>query len=297
MEIEKNIQLFQNVRPKLMGIAYRFFSAVSDAEDIVQDVYLTWSDIDKTTIKNPEAWLKKVCVRRCLDVVKSVEKSRIDYVGTWLPEPIQPEHFDNADQSFQRELAESLTTAFLLTLNRLTAKERAAFLLHEVFDTPYEEVADTLAISSPACRKLVSRAKKNLSNPQRKNNLDKTQTVSLLNSFKQAVVTKDITKLQTLLANDAIVKADGGGKVPAILQDVIGNNTVSKFLTEELSAFWVNFTWQLTLINCNTGFVIKDNDAIHAIVSFEFDKHNKIANVFIVRNPDKTLEFKTVTIH
>jgi RNA polymerase sigma-70 factor (ECF subfamily) len=297
--IDINITVFENNRAKLMGIAYRFLSTISDAEDVVQDVYLKWSNADKTTINNAEAWLKKVCTRNCLDILKSVEKKRINYIGTWLPEPIENQQKTPNDESYDDKLAESLTTAFLLVLERLTAKERAAYLLYEIFDTPYTEIANTLKVTEAACRKLVSRAKNNISNQRRKNKLPYQHAANLLNAFQHAVIAEDITQLQSLLTNDVIIKADGGGKVPALLQDIIGNKAVIPFLANELSQFWFAFNWQASLINGNPGFIIKDNNSIHAIVSFEFSNNgsNKITAIFIVRNPSKIKKLQNTPIH
>lgn len=155
-----NITIFENIRPKLLGISYRLLNTLSDAQDVVQDVYIKWSNIDASTIEYPEAWLKKACTRRSLDILKSVEKNRVNYIGPWLPEPIQNQLLTIDSEIEHHQLAESLTTAFLLVLERLTAKERAAYLLYDIFNTPYEEVAQVLNISEPACRKLVSPAKK-----------------------------------------------------------------------------------------------------------------------------------------
>lgn len=287
MNKDKETTIFENVRPKLMGIAYRFLSTVSDAEDVVQDVYIKWLNSNITTINNPEAWLKKVCTRKCLDIIKSVEKSRVSYVGTWLPEPIQHQYLASNTQSNESKLADSLTTAFLIVLDRLTARERAAYLLHDIFDTPYSEVADTLNISEPACRKLVSRAKQNLSIQQKRQSLSYEHSSKLLQSFKRAIINENPQELQTLLTSSVTVKADGGGKVAAIQQDITGINDVKDFLAKQLSIFWRGFTWLSTIINGNAGLIIKDGSEIHAIVSFEFTDKNTINEIFIVRNPCK----------
>lgn len=295
-----NIAIFESIRPKLMGIAYRFLQTVSDAEDVVQDVYLKWSHIDSSTLDNPEAWLKKVCTRRCLDIVYSLEKNRISYVGTWLPEPLQSELLV-ATSAENKPLAESLTTAFLLVLEKLTAKERAAYLLHEIFNTPYDEVSNILRINEPACRKLVSRAKNNLTNQQRSIKINSEHATQLLSSFQQAIIAEDTTQLQTLLANDITIKADGGGKVPAIINDIIGKQAAIQFLAHKLPIFWQGFEWKVSLINGYVGFIIEDKneaeDKIHAIASFSFSENNNINEIFIMRNPDKIRHFKSVPIH
>lgn len=279
--------VFERNRPKLMGIAYRFLGSVSDAEDVVQDVYVKWSQVDHSSIEKAEAWLNKVCTRRCLDIVKSIEKTRVDYVGTWLPEPIFTEQDTQDNILSNLELADSLTTAFLLALERLSPKERAAFLLHSVFDSPYRDVAEILDIDEAACRQLVSRAKKHLEQRKVRNAVPTEKVDQFLNAFKYAIKEGDTSKLQNMLAKDIVIRADGGGKVAAILNDIVGLKEVLSFLSADLKDYWQGFSWLETRINSNPGFVIKNNEAIHAVVSFEFDSDNSATEIFIVRNPDK----------
>ena len=149
---------FEAARPRLLGLAYRILGSRADAEDAVQDTYIKWLDSDRAAIENPAAWLTTVCTRRCLDLSRAAHRTRIDYVGAWLPKPIQTAINPEAERDIER--AESLTTTFLLMLERLSPKERATYLLREVFDTDYPEIAETLALQEAACRKLVSRAKR-----------------------------------------------------------------------------------------------------------------------------------------
>ena len=151
---------FEAAPPRLLGLAYRILGSRSDAENRVQDAYIKWLESDRAAIENPAAWLTTVCTRRCLDLSRAAHRTRIDYVGAWLPEPIQTAINPEAERDIER--AESLTTAFLLMLERLSPKERAAYLLREVFDPDYPEIAETLALQEAAFRKLVSRAKTRL---------------------------------------------------------------------------------------------------------------------------------------
>lgn len=294
---DTSTQIFEQSRPKLMGIAYRFIGTVSDAEDIVQDVYLKWSQVQHREIDNAEAWLKKVCTRQCLDKVKSVEHKRLDYIGTWLPEPLLTDVQSQDDLSGQLELADSLTTAFLLTLERLSAKERAAFLLHHVFDSPYSYVADVLQMEEANCRKLVSRAKQNIGKQRQKNTLSDLHSTNLLKAFKHAITEGDHSKLTTLLANDVKLCADGGGKVAAILDDICGIADVAKFITADLNKFWHNFDLIEVEINGAQGFIVSNKGNTHAVVSFELNSTHQISGIFIVRNPDKVKFLKSSPIN
>ena len=144
----------------LIGLAYRLLGSRAEAEDVVQDTFLAWSGTDRDVIKQPRAWLTSVCARRSLDVLKSARRSRTDYVGYWLPEPMATG--ESATPETDPMVSESVTTAFLLVPERLTPKERAAFVLHDVFAMEYAELAEQLGIAETACRKLVPRARVNV---------------------------------------------------------------------------------------------------------------------------------------
>ncbi len=297
MTLDNSTYIFEKARPKLMGIAYRFLGSISDAEDIVQEVYIKWSKAENHLIENTDAWLKKVCARTCLDTIKSVERNRVDYVGTWLPEPLLTDTAALGDSLAHMDHADSLTTAFLLALERLSPKERAAFLLHHVFDSPYSDVADALGIEESACRKLVSRAKQNVKKQHKRTIVPADKADSFLNSFKLAIENGDQSQLEALLANDVVIRADGGGKVPTIREDIIGIAAVTKFLSLKLKRFWEGLTWLETRVNGNPGLVIKDKETTHAVLSLTFDTDGAITEIFIVRNPDKIRFLKSLAIN
>lgn len=160
MKNDKYAALFESRRPFLIGLAYRILGSLADAEDAVQDTYIKWLNADRHSILNPAAWLTTVCTRRCLDLLRAAQQARVDYVGIWLPEPIQTAVAKTPEQTL--ELSSSLSTAFMLLLERLTPRERAAYLLHDIFDLPYADLAMTLGGEETACRKLVSRAREKL---------------------------------------------------------------------------------------------------------------------------------------
>lgn len=157
------MDMFETARPRLLGLAYRMLGSMADAEDAVQDTFLSWQKLDKASVANADAYLTTICTNRCLDGLKAAHRKRLDYVGPWIPEPLQLAGDTDPEADLNR--AQSLTTAFLLLLERLSPKERAAYLLREVFGTPYEDVAETLNLSVPSCRQLVSRAAKHIKDP------------------------------------------------------------------------------------------------------------------------------------
>ena len=200
---------FEQVRPMLTGLAYRMLGSRADAEDAVQDTFLKWQATPQDEIERPAAWLTTACTRRCIDLLRSAHRTRVDYVGPWLPEPIHTPVDDMSDL----QLASSLTTAFLLMLERLTPKERAAYLLHEIFDIDYPEIATILEMQESACRKLVSRARANIDQDKVRHETPRERQRALLAAFETAVTSGEINTLATLLSEDIRLAADSGGKV------------------------------------------------------------------------------------
>ena len=273
-------------RPFLLGLAYRILGSYSDAEDAVQDTYLKWNSLDSKDIDNPAAWLTTVCTRHCIDLLRAAKRSRTDYVGSWLPEPIQMAGPDTPES--EAELASSLSMAFLLTLERLAPKERAAYLLHEIFDRPYTEVAPTLGVSEAACRKLVSRAKSKVGRDVVRRPAPQLRQEELLVAFREAVETGLTDRLATLMSEDIRLSADGGGKVPTLQEALTGKEAVLMFISEQLHEYWRCYAgWLRTRINGAAGILLFDDGRVVVSVSFAYDLHGRLSRIFITRNPDK----------
>lgn len=285
---------FEVARPRLLGLAYRILGTRADAEDAVQDCFLKWVRTDRAVLDNPASWLTTACTRRCLDMLRSAQRSRTDYVGAWLPEPIHVSVDNDADARL--DLASSLTMAFLLMLERLTPKERAAFLLHDVFDNSYSEIATALDMQESACRKLVSRAKANIGQAKLRHSTPRGKQEDLLSAFQSAIRTGTTGNLAKLLAEDVRLSADGGGKVTAIRKILHGKETVMSFLSEGLSVFWASHVWVPSDINGVRGYLLKNGETIEAVVSFGFDQAGLATDIYIVRNPDKLANLDPVTI-
>ncbi|SDL19540.1 RNA polymerase sigma-70 factor, ECF subfamily [Modicisalibacter muralis] len=282
-----NAQIFQEARSQLLGLAYRILGSLADAEDAVQDTFLKWHKADRHTIDAPVAWLTTVCTRRCLDLLRSAHKSRVDYVGTWLPEPIHTpieEGVENAS-----ELAGSLTTAFLLTLERLTPKERAAYLLHDIFEVPYPEIAETLELKESACRQLVSRARVNIEQAKVRHATPLERQEQLLAAFEAAVTSGSASAFAALLSDDVQLATDGGGRVPALLEALHGKAAVVEFIVERLGRFWADYRWVALDINGCRGLVLRQEGKVVTVaaVSFAYDDAGRVTNIYIMRNPDK----------
>jgi RNA polymerase sigma factor (sigma-70 family) len=277
---------FEQARPRLMGLAYRILGSVAEAEDAVQDTSLKWLAADQSSIANPAAWLTTVCTRRCLDVLKSAQHARVDYVGTWLPEPLHTQTGEVSPED-ALDLAGSLSTAFLLLLERLTPKERAAYLLHEIFDRPYEEIGSALSVSEPACRKLVSRARASVSAGKQRFAPSPENQKGLLQAFQAAISTGDTAELSSLLSTDVQLAADGGGKVIAARSIIYGKDKVLRFIERALCVAWGDDGTAFNELNGQHALVYGDLSAPTSTVSFELGEKGKIERIYIMRNPDK----------
>ncbi len=286
---------FQRHRLALLGLAYRMTGSRAEAEDLVQDVYLTWQGADRRLIDSPRRWLMTVCSRRAIDMLRSARVARTQYVGPWLPEPLE-HHFmaqtmTDPGPEESTAIAESVTTAFLLALERLSPKERAAFLLHDIFDEDYAHIAATLGSSEPACRKLVSRARQRVKEGHTKGRVPPQREKQLIQAFMQALQTGDTAALATELAEDAILRADGGGKAIAAPKPIEGLRHIVRFIGHVLSPAWQDASLEVTEINGTTGIIVRKDGGVYAAITFASNREGKAADVFIVRNPDKLKAF------
>ncbi|WP_223488661.1 RNA polymerase sigma factor SigJ [Pseudomonas sp. A-RE-19] len=282
---ENAAAVFEQRRPFLLGLAYRILGSRTEAEDAVQELFIKWLEADRASISTPAAWLTTACTRHCIDVLRSAHTSRVDYIGTWLPEPIHTTHQHSPEHI--HDLASSLSTAFLLLLERLTPKERAAYLLYEIFDMDYAQVAETIGVQEATCRKLVSRAKAGLGSGQLRFQPAPARQDQLLDAFHSAIASGSTASLTALLAEDVELCADGGGKASAIRETLFGINSVLDFISQSLHAYWQTYEWLPTEINGAQGAIIKADGELVASLSFGFDEAGRVNRIFIMRNPDK----------
>jgi len=286
-------EIFEKARPLLTGLAYRILGSFAEAEDVVQDTFLRWMDADHGAIERPKSWLTTVCTRKSVDVLKSARQARTTYVGSWLPEPIETQVLDTPES--EALLAESVTTAFLLVLERLAPKERAAFLLRDVFNLDYGDVATGLDINEASCRKLVSRARSKLqrANEQSAWSACSTSAVprerqdELLTAFRGAIDSGSTDQLAQLLSADAVLSADGGGKASAIRQNLLGAQKILDFVRTVISPAWREGEILIREINSGMGLIARKEGRVYAAVSFAYDNDGNASGIFIMRNPDK----------
>lgn len=287
-------EFLERARPRLLGIAYRILGSHAEAQDAVQDTFVRWHATERATIQSPGAWLTTVCTRRAIDMLRAAYRSRVDYIGNWLPEPIHTTTEHEADA--QMDLSSSLSTAFLLLLERLVPKERAAYLLYEIFDMPYADIAASLDMNEPACRKLVSRAKSRIAKDEARYQPTKKRQEELLAVFQDAVRTGRPDRLAQHLVNDIRLTADGGGKV-VTATEVRHADAVLTFLTQRLNKWWREYDWNLSELNGAMGILLRDAGEIVATVSFSYDPSGRVTDIFIMRNPDKLAHLDEVNIH
>ncbi len=276
---------FESRRRGLFWLAYRMLGTHADAEDAVQETFVKWLHADRAAIQTPAAWLTSACTNLCVDMLRAAYRSRVDYVGAWLPEPIHTPA-DGTPET-EVELASSLSTAFLLLLERLTPKERAAYLLREIFDMPYAQIAVTLGMSESACRKLVSRAGAAVGQPQARHTLPAERQASLLSAFQAAIQNADASALAHMLADDVRLAADGGGQTTAVRRELTGKQEVMRFIERGLFRFWRGHEWRHVPLNGGHGALLYEAGNITASLSFAFDENGTLTHIYIVRNPAK----------
>jgi RNA polymerase sigma-70 factor (ECF subfamily) len=279
-----DVLAFEQSRSRLLGLAYRILGSWADAEDAVQDTFLKWQGVDRTLIENPASWLTTACTRRCIDMLRSPNRARVDYVGPWLPEPIQTATSEFPEDGLS--LASTLSTAFLLMLERLTPKERAAYLLHDVFEMSYPEIAQTLGLQESTCRKLVSRARENIVQSKVRHVTPAVRQEKLLAAFEAAITSGSADPLAGLLSDEIELSADSGGKVPTIQQVLHGKGAVLAFLAQARQ-WWSTYDWVVAEINGGRSIILQKDGAATASISFAYDEGGAVSNIYIMRNPDK----------
>jgi len=270
---------FEPHRSFLAGLAYRMLGSVAEAEDIVQDAFLRWREVDRAAIDEPRAYLARVVSRLCLDRMKSASHRREHYVGMWLPEPVIAEP--------AQEIADDLSVALLLALERLSPLERAAFLLHDVFDMDYAAVGETIERSELACRQLAARAREHVRDGRSRYQANEDDARKVADAFVSAAMTGDVGGLARVLADDAVLYADGGGKRRAALNPIVGKDRILRFYQgiKAREGEFAGWRTEPTTLNGLPGFVFHSSQGTETL-AFEVAT-GQIVAIYAVRNPDK----------
>lgn len=282
--VDDDTLTFDRLRPRLHGIAYRMLGATAEAEEVVQDAWLRWHDADRATIANVEAWLVTITTRLAIDRLRAAKLQRAHYAGYWLPEPLLADAPRSPDQILEH--ADDLSVAFLTLLERLSPESRAAFLMREVFDADYDDLARTLGKSPAACRQMVSRAKAQLREARPRYAVAPEAHLRAMRQFADALTAGDFAALKAMLADDAELVSDGGGIVPSFGKPLRGSQRIAQlFYASQLRAkdalrvelAWFNGQWGL----------LRFVDGVLESAQYVETDGQRVVRIHVQRNPDK----------
>ena len=275
-----NEDAFARHRSLLFTVAYEMLGSASDAEDVVQETWLRWADVDVATVRDPRAYLVRIVTRQALNRLRSLARRREEYVGEWLPEPL----LTSPDVAADVELAESVSMAMLTVLETLGPAERAVFVLREVFETPYEEIAEAVGKSPAAVRQIAHRARDHVAARRPRAPVSTTEQQEVVDRFLAAVRHGDMQGLLEVLAPDVVVVADGGGLVAAARRPIRGAERVAAFLAgaARSASFEATAIW----LNGSPGARVDIGGEVDTAVSLSVE-NGRITRIYAVRNPHK----------
>lgn len=282
--MDDTTRTFEHLRPRLQGIAYRMLGTTGEAEEVVQDAWLRWHAAEHAAIQNAEAWLVATTTRVAIDRLRAAKVQREHYVGFWLPEPALAEAPASPEQVLER--ADDLSVAFLALLERLSPEARAAFLLREVFDVGYDELARTLGKREAACRQLVSRAKAQLREGRPRYAVTPDAHWRVMRLFADAVSDGDFARMKAMLADDAELIGDGGGKVPSFGRALVGAARIAQLYYAVRLRVKTGLRVELAVINGQWGLLRFMHGVLESAQAFETDGE-RILRIHVQRNPDK----------
>lgn len=278
------VEIFDGYRPLLFSIAYNMLGSVMDAEDVVQEAFLRWRQVDTDEVQSPKSYLSTTVTRLCIDHLRSARVRRESYVGPWLPEPLLAERAASAPDTVA--LADSLSMAFLVLLESLNPVERAVFLLREVFDYDYAEIARIVGKSEVNCRQIASRARRHVKAQRPRFDPSPEEQEELTIQFMETCANGDMSGLVELLADEVTLWTDGGGKAVAALNPIHGAQRVAQFLLGIIRKAPPNLVPRRAWVNGHPGLVIYvDNQPIN-VLTLDITE-DRIHSIHVVANPDK----------
>jgi RNA polymerase sigma-70 factor (TIGR02957 family) len=268
-------------RNLLFTVAYEMLGSAADAEDVLQETWLRWADVDVAEVREPRAYLVRITTRLALNRIRTLARRRESYVGPWLPEPL----LTSPDVAEDVELADSVSTAMLLVLETLTPTERAVFVLREVFDLPYDEIAAAVDKSAPAVRQIAHRARSHVEARRPREVVTEQDRTQVVERFLAAVATGDLQGLLDVLSPDVVLITDGGGKKQAALRPIHGVEKVLRFLSAVMPDDG-SASATATVVNGSTGLRLLLGDELDTIATMRVDG-GRVTALYLVRNPDK----------
>lgn len=281
--MEDPVRIFSRLQPRMLGAAYRMLGSLAEAEDVVQDVWTRWHDADVTRIENAEAWLVTTTTHRAIDRLRQARVERERYAGIWLPEPVLTDGPATPEQL--QEASSDLSIAFLTVLERLAPDARAAFLLREVFDVDYAQIADLLGKAEAACRQIVHRAKRQLRERPRYA-VSEAAHRQLMRRFVEAMSSGDFAALKDLLAESAELVGDGGGIVASFPKPLVGGRRIAQLFYAATLGSGRDIRVELASINDRCGVLRYLDGALESAQSYDTDGE-KVLRIYVQRNPHK----------
>lgn len=287
--MSQNAAIFQSLRPRLMGIAYRMLGSRTDAEDVLHDAWIKWQGSDIARVRSPEAWLTTTVTRLAIDRLRRAQVERSHYFGPWLPEPLSEPDMESPEIALERE--ESVSIAFLTLLEALSTEERAAFVLHDILDDDYVDIAESLGKSQVACRQLIHRAREKLTARKRRYWVDDATRTRMLERFIAAANRGDREELIQLFSQDAVMISDGGGKAVAVHRPLIGAERIA-WLWYAVARRRAQLRAERKIVRVNGEPAIASfyNGQLHSVATIETDGE-RIYAFYTIANPDKLRSF------
>src|SRR5262249_46229738 len=269
-------------RNLLFTIAYEMLGSAADAEDVLQETWLRWAGVDLGTVRDQRAYLVQITTRQALSRLRTLGRRKESYVGTWLPEPL----LTAPDVAQDVELADSVSMAMLLVLETLTPAERAVFVLHEVFDLAYDEIAEAVGKSPAAVRQIAHRARAHVAARRPREVISPAQTRDALTAFQRAAETGDLHRLLDILAPDVVFLGDGGGVVQAVQVPIVGAGKVARLLAVGLRRIATLYSFQPAQVNGYPALILRRNGEVDTVIALRIDD-GLITGLYSVRNPAK----------
>ncbi|MFJ7215382.1 RNA polymerase sigma-70 factor [Amycolatopsis sp. NPDC098790] len=269
-------------RNLLFTVAYEMLGSAADAEDVLQETWLRWADVDLGEVRDERAYLVRITTRLALNRLRTMKRRKEAYVGPWLPEPL----LTAPDVAEDVELAESVSMALMLVLETLAPTERAVFVLREVFEFGYDEIAAAVGKTPAAVRQIAHRARKHVDARRPREPVSARETRAVLESFRRALVTRDFQSLLDVLAPDVVLLSDGGGVKQAALRPVAGADKVVRFVSGGIGRTDAVLTSGLTVVNGNPGLALHLDGELDGVMAVRLDG-GRITGLYYVRNPEK----------
>jgi len=288
---EGKVEIFRKHRVRLFGIAYRMLGTTDEAEDILQEAYIRWHKRDAAEIETPEAWLVTVVTRLSIDRLRKASMERETYIGPWLPEPLAISPAPSPED--EAELADDLSLAFMVLLERLSPVERAVFLLHDIFDCDYSDIARIIGKSETALRQMIHRARNRVRRDKPRFEASETERTGLIKKFVAASYAGDEKTLWSLFSDDIAMTSDGGGKVTAARKIVYGKERISRLFTISATKYKGKIKARLIPVNGEIGLLDIFDGKLFAVTTFEI-ADGKISALYRVMNPDKLKAFEAL---